>query len=336
LLDSLFGHSLREMDDFVPEWFHAVVNDYFYGTLDQFALEKGAEGLFKTNFSKITADTRDRQLRVRKDKDNRQRFFIEKVTGSRDAANKEMETHIEKIGLNTIGVSPGEFDEDIGESTEQLAKFRYFLEPFGVGISRLSTSIDPTTYSFADTFEGSYLSFSEEKKMREELSEKGLDYGSCEDLAKESRERLGKKDVMGNLVEKAKLACLEKSDAEKMFAPLKQEDAQEFQGLVDIQARNLFSKKCASCHKADNYNGLDYSVGGAPVIPFDNIDKLKTFLKSPKGKLLGYAGIIKDRVNRPHDTPGLMPLQDIGQLEMEEKKFLSVWIEEFMNSEKGK
>lgn len=324
-----------DLDEFVPDWFHAVANDYFYGTLEDFKLESSADDLFKTNFTKITDDTRARQMRVRKDKDNRQRFFIEKVSGSRDVADKEMKTQIEKIGLNVIGVSPGRFDEDIGESTEELAKFRYFLEPFGAGVSRFSTSIDPTTYSFADTFNGDYLSYEERERMKEEMSAKGLDSGSCADLAKESRQRLSNKDLMGRLIANASMVCSEKIDAKKQISPLKKGDADSFSGLVDIQARNIFNNKCASCHKQDTFNGLDYSVGGAPVIPFGELDKLKEFLRSPKGKLLGYAGIIKDRINRPHDTPGLMPLQDIGQLEAEDKQFLNAWIEEFMSKEGG-
>jgi len=319
------------MEEFVPTWFHSVANDYFYGTLDGFENENDTDGLFSKSLSKLREDTNNRQLKIRKDKDNRQRFFIQRETGSKDISDKEFELQIEKIGLNAIGIAPGEFQENIGEDSYSLANYRYFLEPFGAGVSRFSTSIDPTTYSFADLFGGGYLSNEAREKMRAEFEAKGQSM-DCNSLGKASVEKLNTKEVMGNLFKTASLACKDKKEISKSLVALENDISGEFKSLVDIQARNIFKSKCSSCHKDNSYNGFDYSIGGAPVIPFDNLDKLKKYLSTPRSKLLGMTSIIKDRVNRPHIIPGVMPLADIANLDVEEKKFLTVWLEEFKSS----
>lgn len=322
------------VENFVPDWFHVVANDYFYGTLNEFQHEKNSDDLYSKNIEKLREDTRKRQIQIRKDKDSRQRYFIEKETGSKEISDKEFELQIEKIGLNAIGIAPGKFQENIGEDNNSLANYRYFLEPFGAGVSRFSTSIDPTTYSFADLFMGGYLSQEARSEIEKELTAKGESF-NCEALQKASQEKLSEENVMADLFKTSSVACKDKKEIEKSLVALDNDLSGEFASLVDIQARNIFNGKCASCHKANTFNDLDYSVGGAPVIPFNDLDALKGYLSTPRSKLLGMTDIIKDRVNRPHNIPGVMPLTDIANLSADEKKYLTVWLEQFKSESTG-
>jgi hypothetical protein len=322
------------VEEFVPEWFHVVANDYFYGTLDDFEHEKQTDDLYSKNIGKLRNDTEKRQLRIRKDKDSRQRYFIEKETGSKEISDKEFDLQINKIGLNAIGIAPGQFQENIGEDNYTVSNYRYFLEPFGAGVSRFSTSIDPTTYSFADLFGAGYLSGEARKQIEKEFAAQGKEM-NCETLKAASLEKLNEEEVMGDLFKTSSMACKDKKEIENSLVALQEDVSGQFSSLVDIQARNIFAGKCASCHKANSYNNLDYSIGGAPIIPFDDLDKLKEYLSSPRSKLIGMTDIIKDRVNRPHNIPGVMPLTDISNLSTDEKKYLTVWLEEFKSQSAG-
>jgi hypothetical protein len=207
---------------------------------------------------------------------------------------------------------------------------RYFLEPMGVLVSRLSTSIDSTTYSFADLFTNDYISQEEEEIINKEITEKGLnEKNRCEALAQLSREALTIKSIEEEVTNKVNAFCDERIFVDEKLQEIKNLSS----NIIKINTQNALANRCASCHAAQTNNFLDYSVGGAPVLPFKNITELEKMIKSPEGQLLGLAEKINDRINRPHQYPGAMPLTGIVELKNEEKAYLNMWIEKFITND---
>lgn len=318
------GCSANEM---VPAWYSKVATDYFYGAIDGFTAAKSGEDLYQTTLSKVVEDTDKQQLAVRKDKDNRQRYFFEKQLGSKEAADKEMNLTIKKIGLNAIGIQPGSFRENIGENSSEVGKLRYFLEPLGANISRFSTSIDPNTYSFADLFRSDYMLPEDKIKIDEDIKKKGLDkIDRCEALAKLSKEALSDQVVMEDITKNALAICNRRVELDKGVIEL----SKLAESTIEIKVQNILDQNCVSCHKAQTYSQLDYSVGGAQVIPFDDIQLLKFQMNSPQGKLTNLAERIQSRITRPHDYPGAMPLVGVAaEMSKEDTVFLNAWLSQF-------
>lgn len=322
-----------DLEKMVPAWFHKAANDHFYGALEGFKSgDEKDKNVYKKNMSQIVNDTRNRQLGIRKDKDNRQRYFLEKELGSVEASGKEIQHQIDKVGLNAIGIAPGSFNEDIGEDSEDVANYRYFLEPFGVSVSRFSTSIDPTSYSFADTFRGDYLDAAAAAGINKEIQDKKLGGKDiCEAYKDLSLEAMNAPDLMVKLLADSQESCNKKNEMNKGILDLEKIEP----GLVEVQVSNILNNRCASCHQDMPSNNLDYSVGGAKVFPFRNISDLKKLMTSPQGKLVGWADKIHDRINRPHNFPGAMPLNGLVKLEDVERTFLNSWIKQFTSPGKS-
>ncbi|MGK0367882.1 MAG: hypothetical protein ACI9QD_001022, partial [Thermoproteota archaeon] len=262
----------------------------------------------------------------REDKDNRQRYFLERNLGNdKSAADKEMDLQIEKIGLNAIGISPGEFQENIGEDSNALTNLRYYLEPLGAAVGRFSTSIDPRTYSFADTFEYNYLLPEDIDRMKYDMAAEGFAF-TCNGLARKSLEVLGTAEVAEKLVAKASKLCRDKAYRTAVINIGKDDVLGFSESLLDFKAGEIFRTKCMSCHKDQMNNGIDYSIGGAPLIPFGNPMELTKYFTSPTGKLLGRIDNTIERLNRPHNIPGAMPIVGIVDLSDEDKVYLEAWL----------
>jgi len=325
--------SSDELKNFVPTWYHKVAADYYSALKKNKKADatKSPDAHFLETNKFLRDDTLKKQLLIRKEKDARQRLFLQNQLGNKQLADKEIQTQIEKIGLNAIGIAPGQFNPNIGEDSDGLARMRYFLEPMGVLVSRLSTSIDSTTYSFADLFINDYISQEEQEIINQEIKEKGLnEKNPCEALAQLSREALAIKSFEEEVTKKVNAFCDERIFVDEKFQEIKNLSS----NIIKINTQNAMADRCASCHAAQANNFLDYSVGGAPVIPFKNMAELEKLIKSPEGQLLGLAEKINDRINRPHQYPGAMPLEGIVELKNEEKAFLNMWIEKFISNDK--
>jgi len=328
------GCSSSDLDKFVPEWYPSVAKNFFYSSMKNFDLNKvdNAE-LRNTVYKQVEDDTNRRQLYQKRDKEGRQKVFFERELGSLEKAEAEMKTNIDAIGLNAVGTSPGENKANIGETASGVAQMRYYLQPFGVDVSRFSSSIDPSTYSFADLFSASFLDQAESQKINKQIESdpKLNEMDRCKALAKLSMDAIGGDQAFRDkIIDASQGMCRQRLKDQNLEVKFINELDKQ---AIKFNAAEAFKKRCASCHSDQTAVGIDYSVGGAPVFPFKQIVKLEEKIKSVDGRLIGLASKMRERINRPHQYPGAMPLEEIVKMTDEEKAFMNLWLNQFLNDD---
>ena len=307
------------MEKFIPEWFDETSGDFFYGSIPNFP-KPGTRG---SNFQNLIDSTAAAQASHSKDKAARQIKFMNMSITNSDAglvtAQNEFDKNKSVIGLNTKKFETGE-KSTFDENSREVAKYRYFLEPFGVMVSNFSTSVDPTSYSFGDSFKGEYLAPAAKTKIEAEAKSKGGNL--CDSLANLSRNAIDSDGVRSTMTEAAQLMCNQRDENEAGIVKVEEMGA----NVIQAQAADAFNKKCASCHSAQTAINIGYTVGGAPVIPFKSIQSLKYAVTSNQGKLTGLGDRILSRINRPHNFPGSMPLNGLVDLKDDERIYMNAWI----------
>ena len=364
-------NNCQNMDQFVPEWFLNLAEKRF---ADIRGMGKNAEGddKNKMNFSEglspknnleksimddIIVDTDIRQKRVVLDKIGRQmNFHIETYLKSGQAKNleeakkmaiAEMELNRAKLGLNIVGVRPGQgnpvnpyYDAPtegksesyryryqnnqpivtINESTTRVAQYRYFLEPFGVKMNRWSPTIDETSYSFSDLFnnvESNLLSQDDIEAIGRELESNP----TCERLAKASKDSFSGdnnsvKKIAEDFVEKRCQTLIVTDDNPIEILSELSDD------ILKKQIKDIF-QTCSTCHRDDT--GRGYTSKGPPVILFDDLSKLEVELKKMPGSPTNLGYKVWERVQRHPNTIGAMPMQ-MGSLSKEELQYVKTYL----------
>lgn len=236
----------------------------------------GSSGGFSVD--KLKEDTRKRQDRVFQDKLGRQQYLFEKILGSKAAAENEFK------------ISPPENRET---SFENVWRLRYALEPLGIDVKNWSMSLDTETYTFADLVSG----LSSAGIFSEAMSEIK---GSCPLALEKAKIALAKNYNDNNTEAQVCLTCNTQSEVAKAAEPLK--DIQLT--ILKNEASKVLNKHgCVSCHSA--------GVMGAPHMPFHELDKLETMIKSTAKKpasAFSWGQVILDKLNREDGAPGRMPL----------------------------
>jgi hypothetical protein len=206
-----------------------------------------------------------------------------------------------------------------------VGDFRYFLEPFGVKVSNFSSSIDPNTYTFSDLFSTDYLDYSTMSAISEEAG--GND---CDSLAKKSQEVLGRDETRDKVVESATTLCQNRLSLDQSIADFDKLD----KVIVRQRAEQAFRARCFQCHTSADPNNpnKNYSTGGAPLIPFNNISALERYIKRDDNRTIGMASKISERLNRHRSLPGAMPA--VIPVTQNEKAYMALWIKQFTGEDK--
>lgn len=319
------GCSVIQLAKAMPEWLKNRTSQYFQSQQLKFSQKENI------SFRDVMKDTKEMQTNIGYDKRGRQLQFMEQVLGSKEEAKKELEKNIKTMGINIPGISPGKDKDGMfrGESPKEVAKFRYFLEPLGFDISRISTAVDPLYYSFSDTFEPSrYLSDEVRDSISKELSEKGL--SGCAGMAKLAKKNLVEPDIKKSVIERTTLMCIEADFAStnKEIERLVNFD----EDLLELRAKEILSEKCVNCHRPIN-SEVKYSRSG-PVIPFDNIQKLTEKITETAGSTFDLGEKIIDRISRNPHLTNSMPLEGITELKPEDKAYIIQYIKAFQKKAK--
>ncbi len=297
------------MSGFVPDWFGKLAGDYFYGILPNLSREE----ITNFNIQTLQKITSEAQGRNEEDRLARETLFVQRSVG---AAAAPADSPVQSV------VPGAGFVKDAAirkPAADQMGMLRYFLEPLGVPVSTLSTSVDPTSYGVNENFRSNFLSSENLASIEAEATARG---GSkCEALSALSRGAFEDDSLRQQLTNDAQLLC-EKRDARETGII----DAQSLgANVIQFQAQEAFNKRCAQCHNATSPR-IGYTVGGAPVIPFKNIQTLRAAIRSPQGQLTKLAERIQDRITRPDHFPGAMPLNGMTSVTKEENIYMNAWI----------
>lgn len=211
------------------------------------------------------------------------------------------------------------------EQPAQVGDFRYFLEPFGVKVANFSSSIDPNTYTFSDLFSSDYL---DQKTMTAIGQEAGGD--DCDSLAKKSQEVLGRPETRDMVADNATNLCQSRLSLDQSIAEFDKLD----KVIVRQRAEQAFRARCFQCHTSADPNNpnRNYSTGGAPLIPFNKISDLESYLKRDDNRTIGMASKISERLNRHRSLPGAMPA--VVHVTQNEKAYMALWIKQFTGEDK--
>jgi len=353
-----------DMENFVPDWFSNLAANRFVDIKD---MGVGAEDITpqappaltkaQSVMNDLIVDTDIRNKRIVIDKIGRQKYYhiqeylrtgrAKNYAEAETKAQAEIEANRNAIGLNIVGVNPGNgnpanpyYDDPtpgksatyryryqngepiktIGEATAKIAKYRYFLEPFGVKMDRWSGSIDETSYTFSDIFDTireRLLSKEDRDQIKDELG----DNTTCENIASRS---------LASMTGNASLKIYSEKFVEdrcKDIVVTANNPIELLTGMtdniLDQQAREVF-QTCMDCHTDDT--GKGYTSGGPPVIPFNDLTKLKTELQKMRGSPTNLGYKIWERVQRHEATVGAMP-QGYGSLSREELKVIRTFLE---------
>ncbi len=308
-----------DMTKFFPDWYKKSAMKYFSNTLPKVDLDKTSYDDFR---KLLNEDTETRQLKLRKDKDSRQRNFFENNLGSKEASDKEFKLNTDTLGLNVVGVSPGEFQESLGEQPQTLADLRFLLEPSGIDVAHFSPTVDSGSYAFADTFRiDSILPSNERDAIEKEVNPDGLG-DICELLAKKSNEVLLNLDYTNKVNALVDDICKQNESA---VVVIKSDGLKTMDQVIAFNAGETFRNKCASCH--DDKLGNGKTLTGAPAIPFRDVNELEKFLNTPQSQLINLSGRIEERIMRPAHVAGAMPVSSVTTLSGDEKKNIISWLE---------
>lgn len=264
----------------------------------------GADSKF--NYEALLADTQRRQNSTTNDREGRQTWFFEKYAGGAAVAKREMDAAVAALSNNGGGGrSPGSRIEAFENSGRENTASRYLLQPLGIDVQNWSMAVDKETYSHVQFFD----EIGRAKPIQDVLRAAG---GDCSRLAALSREALRGTPVRPP-----------REDAAGFCSPAELEaQARDLaRNLTPVVMRGnaaLIFPRCSGCHTS--------GAGGAPRLPFGDMNALEARIKSTKGTVGDFGERVWGRVSRYPESTGAMPAR--GQhLTNEEKVAMRAWFD---------
>ncbi len=255
-----------------------------------------------SNMQELEKRTGNLQMSVAADKESRQRQTFQRLFAQENPGMAEAE--ILALVETEVGRRGELENRELESNAEPIAAMRYLLEPLGVQVANWSMSIDSGTYSFADLLSLNDGAFA---------NTEGLE---CSELENRSRAAfLGspqaelRQSYLSSCEQAALPVTLEGFSAEAVTIAATQ---------VDKNVRPIFLMNCNGCHMT--------GAGGAPPIPFGDLDALRAEIQSsarfPNG---GLGASIINRINKPEGARGHMPMGP-RSLTSQEKEYVRDFI----------
>lgn len=224
------------------------------------------------------------QMSVAADKESRQRQTFQRLFAQNNPGMAEAEIlALVETEMNRRGQLE---NRELESNAQPLASLRYLLEPLGVQVANWSMSIDPGTYSFADVLNLSQGAFANTENL------------SCEQLAERSRTSFfGRQPAE---IRQTYLTTCEEAALPVTLQGFVAENVTIAAAQVEQSVRPVLNT-CKGCHTS--------GAGGAPQIPFGDLNALRTEIRSsanlPNG---GLGASIINRINKPEGERGHMPM----------------------------
>lgn len=263
---------------------------------DQYFQRRGLQ-----SYQALEAQTGQLQQSVADDKASRQRQTFQRLFAQENPQLAEAEI----LALVEVEVNRrGEMENrEVSSNAQPLAAMRYLLEPLGVQVANWSMTIDPGTYSFADVLNLSRGAFANSENL------------SCEEMGKRSKAAFFanrpaeiRQTYIVNCEETAPPVTLEGFTTSMVTIAA---------GELEQKAKPVFMT-CSGCHTS--------GAGGAPRIPFNDLEALRAEIKStgrfPNG---GLGASIINRINKPEGARGHMPMGPMS-LTTEQKQYVRDFI----------
>ncbi|MBY0517889.1 MAG: hypothetical protein K2P81_13345 [Bacteriovoracaceae bacterium] len=315
-----------EMKGFMSPWLEKNAENYFKARIPGLKIYGKTEAeKFEALQKAVKDDTYKRQMAHRRRKEGRQKaFWLKELTNDygKDQAKVKLEEEWKKniaaVGLNVVGTVPGEFREDIGENPDGVGQLRLMLEPLGIPVSSFSTSVDPSDYAFADIFSPDYILDSEVEKIQAENTT-GKDY--CQFLQERNREKI--QGSQAEIVASTNKICTKSLEIAQEGEKLQKNVTAAMQLKNREKVKGILEVKCLQCHQDI---GGGQTASGAPVFPFNDLNKMEALFNSPEGKYREYRQVMKERINRPKGYLGAMPVY-LSTLESEDISSINMWLD---------
>ncbi len=271
----------------------------------------------KFNYDELTKDTAKKQRSLSPDREGRQQWFFEKYLGSEEAAKKEIDQ-----AHGALLRKDREFSGEHGSrfptfenSTDEVTKTRYLLEPLGIEVNKWSMAIDPETYSHVEFFP----EIAKAKPIQDVVDEINAMPGPgsfCDKLAAKSREAMrspGGGPAGGTVATGIEGYCSPEELAVQ---------ARDFaRGMTPMLLRARAAEAlrvCAGCHTS--------GALGAPKLPFRDMGELEARIQRTKGRLDDFGERMWGRISRNPEMAGAMPAFGTP-LTNEQKVAVRAWLD---------
>ncbi len=296
---------------FMQEWNYQAAENYFNGRIPSFSTPKGTSAQrYEALREQVVQDTASRQLVGQRRAVGRQKVFWLEQFLSQHKVDSEMETNSSLIPEMKINQS---------SEAQSVASVRLLLEPLGIQVSRFSLSRDPFDYNFGGEFKPDYIL---DEDVASIMSENTGGLQACEFLAEKNQTAL---EGLRPKAEKFSMnICQQRERIDARMQDFIQDGTSATKIMIKQQSAKILNDKCVACHQRTSESGTNI---GSMVIPFDNIDQMESFLTSDYGRLNELKDIMKDRINRPHGHQGAMPVSFITDMTVDEKAYLSLWLD---------